>query len=107
MYSGSNQFGITALSFNPVQQQQPGNHRGDAGEEQLPIRQRDQLEEGLAPQVREQKRQQTFNHQHHRQTEQPVIQHYLPPLPELFKYLKNAELGSSTITSLLFLKLCL
>ena len=33
--------------------------------------------------------------------------HYLTDLPELFRYLKKAELGSITITSLLSLKLCL
>ncbi|TCV87390.1 hypothetical protein EDC63_10559 [Sulfurirhabdus autotrophica] len=30
---------------------------------------------------------------------------YLPVLPGFFKYLKNSEVGSSIITSLLFLKL--
>ena len=32
---------------------------------------------------------------------------YLLPLPGLLRYLKNSEFGSSTSTSLLFLKLCL
>src|SRR5450759_21531 len=102
-------------SSGKEKQQHPGQHRGEADKTQLAIGLFSDAAEGFAPETGSQERQQPFDDQHQRQRGQQDFTHgdpsgsrprrYLDGLLFL-KYLKNSELGSSTNTSLLFLKLC-
>src|SRR6187455_2914510 len=102
--------GSRGLARHERQQQNPAQHGGKPDKPHLAVGQFGDTAKGLAPQAGGEKRQQALYDQHQRQRGQQIFTHARSALRYLdgllfFRYLKNSELGSSTSTSPLFLKL--
>lgn len=99
--------------WNSLQKHNQGestSHGNGPHETQLAIAQFGGTANGITPECRCRQWKNTFQHQHKGKRNHPVTRHrntaYLVPLARgFFMYLKKSELGSSTMTSLLFLKL--
>src|SRR6185369_10542121 len=101
----------------------PDQYRRESDKAELPVGERHELGEAIAPEARRGERQEALDDKHQRKGRPKRVRHRLPPVtrkrrqdyfgafapgpPWLFRYRKNSELGSSTITSVLLRKVAL
>src|ERR1700694_1719106 len=116
MYSGN-----TQLRTDNHQGNDADANRYEPDKAKLPVGQLRQTGECFAPDARRDQGQQALEHQHQGTRRQENFRHRLPrsdrylperrcaarPPPDCFRYWKKSALGSSTMTSLLFLNVAL